>query len=61
MEAEVKYPGETRKVVMGEKGVKVGDYVLVQMGIIVKKISQDEADSAMRAWGEMSPERNLNP
>ncbi|MBI3887984.1 HypC/HybG/HupF family hydrogenase formation chaperone [Candidatus Microgenomates bacterium] len=41
--AIVQYPGEQRVALVGEEGLKVGDHVMVQMGIIVKKISSIEA------------------
>jgi len=44
-QALVEYPGEVRRALIGEKGVKVGDYVLVQMGIIIKILSPKEAQS----------------
>lgn len=49
-QALVKYPGEARKVLVGDDSIKVGDYVLVQMGIIVKTISKKERDVATSAW-----------
>ena len=47
----VEYPSEDRKVFSGGVEVKVGDYVLVQMGVIVKKIPKKEAKIAIKAWG----------
>lgn len=47
----VSYPGQDREVFNGGIEVKVGDYVLVQMGIIVKKIPEKEAKIAIKAWG----------
>jgi hydrogenase expression/formation protein HypC len=46
------YPGEKRFALIGGDPVKVGDYVMVQMGIIVKILSQDEAQAAIEAWKE---------
>lgn len=40
-----------RYALVGDDPVKVGDYVMVQMGIIVKILSRDEAQSAIMAWG----------
>ena len=34
--ATVKYPGEERFALVGDEKVKKGDYVMVQMGIVVK-------------------------
>jgi hydrogenase assembly chaperone HypC/HupF len=48
--ATVAYPGETREVLLGEKGLKAGDYVMVQMGIAVKKLSPREARASLSAW-----------
>ena len=36
--ATVEYPGETRKAMIGEDGIQVGDRVLVQMGIIIQRL-----------------------
>jgi hydrogenase assembly chaperone HypC/HupF len=49
-QALVEYPGEVRPALIGEKGVKVGNYVLVQMGIIIKILSKKEAQVALEAW-----------
>ena len=46
----VSYPVEDRQVFSGGEKVKVGDYVMVQMGIIVKKINEKEAKIAIKAW-----------
>ena len=50
MEALVEYPGEERRVMVGEKNIKAGDYVLVQMGIIIKTLSKKEAQTSLKAW-----------
>ncbi len=50
----VEYPSESRLVLTGGIPVKVGDYVLVQMGIIIKKISETEAKSVLKAWQEIT-------
>ncbi|KKT73458.1 MAG: Hydrogenase assembly chaperone HypC/HupF [Microgenomates group bacterium GW2011_GWA2_44_7] len=49
-QAIVQYPGETRRVLVGEEGVKVGDFVMVQMGIIIKILSKKEASVSLDAW-----------
>lgn len=36
LKAQVKYPTEVRTALVGEENVKVGDEVLVQMGIIIQ-------------------------
>ncbi len=48
--AIVEYPDETREVLIGEEGVKVGDYVLVQMGIIIKILSSSEEAVLKKTW-----------
>jgi len=48
--ATVKYPGETRDVMLGGEEVKVGDHVLVQMGIVIQKMSKKEARDSLAAW-----------
>lgn len=44
------YPREKRYALIGDEKVKVGDYVMVQMGIIIKVLSQKEAKTAFEAW-----------
>lgn len=46
------YPDEKRYALIGDEKVKVGDYVMVQMGIIVKILSRKEAKAAFEAWKE---------
>lgn len=46
----LEYQKEKRFAIIGDEKVKVGDYVMVQMGIIVKILSQKEAKSAFEAW-----------
>jgi hydrogenase assembly chaperone HypC/HupF len=50
-EALVEYPGETRRAFLGDD-VKAGagDYVMVQMGVVVKKLSAKEAKLSLKAW-----------
>jgi len=50
--ATIAYPGQERPALIAEIEVKVGDFVMVQMGIVVKKLSKAEAKSSMEAWGE---------
>lgn len=52
--AVVKYPGETRVAMLSDDNVKPGDYVMVQMGIVVKKLTQSEANASLRAWAKVS-------
>ncbi|OGH10475.1 MAG: hypothetical protein A2857_00710 [Candidatus Levybacteria bacterium RIFCSPHIGHO2_01_FULL_36_15] len=46
----VEYPGQTRQALVGNEPVKVGDYVLVQMGIVIKILTPSEAKEAQLAW-----------
>jgi len=39
----VEYDQEVRQVLVGDEKIKVGDWVLVQMGIIIQKLSPKEA------------------
>ncbi len=50
LKAVVDYDKESREVLIGDKKVKVGDKVLVQMGIIVKVLSESEAKEIKEAW-----------
>jgi hydrogenase assembly chaperone HypC/HupF len=51
--AEVDYDGSVRKALIGEEKVKVGNWVMVQMGIIVKKMSATEAKEMLNVWKEV--------
>jgi hydrogenase assembly chaperone HypC/HupF len=53
LEATVDYVTTTRRVLIGDKKVKVGDMVLVQMGIIVQIVSKKDARSMESAWKSM--------
>lgn len=48
--ATVQYPNQTREAMIGDAPVRIGNYVLVQMGIIVKILSSAEAKSSQKAW-----------
>lgn len=48
--AIIKYPQEQRKVLVGDDPIKIGDIVMVQMGIVVKILSKKEATAAQKAW-----------
>ena len=50
MKLLIQYPGEEREVLDGGVQVEVGDSVLVQMGIVVKKLTTEEAKIAGGAW-----------
>lgn len=50
-EAIIEYPGEVRRAYLGDDvKADVGDYVLVQMGVVVKKISAKEAGLSLKTW-----------
>lgn len=48
----VSYPNEERQALLGDEKVKIGDFVLVQMGIVIKILSAKEAQVAQKAWGK---------
>ena len=48
--ATVQYPGESRFALVGDDPVKVGDFVLVQMGIVIQILTPEEAREAISAW-----------
>lgn len=48
-QALVEYSRSSTLALIGEKSVKVGDYVLVQMGIIIKIITKKETAVIMAA------------
>lgn len=52
-EVVVEYPGvaEKRRAMLSGDKVKVGDMVMVQMGIVVKVLSAEEAHEVKQAWG----------
>lgn len=50
--ALVQYPQEQRTVLVGGDPVEPGDYVMVQMGVVVRIISPEEAKLSLRAWGK---------
>lgn len=39
----VEYPQETRLALAGGEPVKLGDFVMVQMGIVIKILTSEEA------------------
>lgn len=51
MKAVINY-GKQKRVATVTKDipVKVGDFVLVQMGCVVQKLSRKEAESSIKAW-----------
>lgn len=54
-EALIEYPGENRRAFLGDDvKAKTSDYVLVQMGVIIKKISSRQARASLQAWTKHS-------
>jgi len=50
-EVLVEYPGENRRAFLGDDvKADLGDFVMVQMGVVVKKISAKEAKTSLNAW-----------
>ena len=47
----VEYPMEDREVYNSGVELEVGNYVMVQMGVIVKKMPEEEAKVMLEAWG----------
>lgn len=39
-----------QQVLLGDEKVKIGDHVLVQMGIVIKVISKEESDNILKVW-----------
>ncbi len=51
MKATISYGMQKRvATVTKDVPVKKGDYVLVQMGCVVQKLSKKEAESSIKAW-----------
>ena len=48
--ATVKYPGEKRFALVGDEKIKKGDFVMVQMGIVVKVLTKKEAKEREESW-----------
>lgn len=48
--ATVQYGDDTRYALIGDEHVTVGDYVLVQMGIVIQVVSKKDAKIAEAAW-----------
>ena len=50
-EVEVEYPGlEPRRALLSGNEVKVGDYVMVQMGIVINVLEKEEAEMLRERW-----------
>ena len=48
--ATVDYIAEKRKGKLIEQGFRIGDYVIIQGGIVLQKIPDDEAKDALRLY-----------
>ena len=53
LKATVEYTSSSKQVLIGDKQVKVGDRVQVQMGVIVKVLSDQEFNSVISSWDEV--------
>ena len=49
----IEYPQEERKALAGNEDLKAGDYVSVQMGVVVRKLTKEAAETALSAWQSM--------
>jgi hydrogenase expression/formation protein HypC len=50
----VAYPGIINKALVGDEKVQIGDWVMVQMGVVVKVLSKTEAKQILEAWNDTS-------
>ena len=57
----VAYPDQTRPALVGDEEVKPGDYVLIQMGVVVRKLSQKEAKLSLQSWKSVTPPSTPQP
>lgn len=48
--ATIKYLDEEKSALVGDEKLKKGDYVMVQMGIVVKILTESEAQKSLKAW-----------
>ena len=46
----IQYPETVNQALVADRPVKNGDMVLVQMGIIIKKMTQKESRLSQKAW-----------
>ena len=53
-QAVVDYSNQTKTVLLGDENVVPGEYVLVQMGVVVKCLTPEEAQISINAWNEAS-------
>jgi len=52
--AVIDYGKEKRTAKLVEDGFSVGDYVLVQTGLVVKKIPEKEALESIKEWSKLN-------
>ena len=57
--AVVSYPSGDKKVLVGDDDVKVGDIVLVQMGVIIKVLNEEESINVCSAWDSLNPQLDV--
>ena len=50
----IEYPHEERQVINGDLDIKIGDFVMVQMGIVISKLSEKDAKVSWEAWKRVS-------
>lgn len=48
--ATIKYPNVTNYALISDENVSIGDWVLVQMGIIIQKLNANEANKRLSSW-----------
>ena len=51
--AMVQYAQEQREAIIHDISIKEGDYVLVQQGLVVQKVSLKEAKESISAWNAL--------
>ena len=52
--AIIDYGKEKRTAKLVEKGYSIGDYVLVQTGLVLKKIPEKEAVEIIKEWDKLN-------
>lgn len=51
-QATVKFPGVIQKALVSDMDINIGDFVMVQMGIIIKTVTKSEAEESYKFWEE---------
>lgn len=46
----IEYPNVEREAFLGDADVKIGDYVLVQMGVVSRILTEENALEMQKAW-----------